>query len=63
METDSDGTPVVDLKQELTELKLENALLRRHLRTIVNYCDAPHWTAKRRWQVRDEANAALKVGK
>lgn len=26
---------------------------------IRNLCDAPHWSAERRWKIRDKAQAAL----
>lgn len=48
-----DGTPVADVLAENRELQAEVAELKRTLRTIRNICDAPHWTADRRWRIRD----------
>lgn len=52
-ETTEDGTPVADLQAELQELKAEMAEIKKGIRAIVSLCDAPHWTAARRWDIRD----------
>lgn len=57
--TATDGTPVSDLQEELRELKVEMAEIKRRLRTIANMCNAPHWNADRRWKVRDIAEGKV----
>lgn len=60
MATLEDGTPIEDVVSELREARAEIAQLKQTLRAIRNLCDAPHWSADRRWKVRDLATGKAK---
>ena len=50
-----DGTPVSDLQSELRELKAQVQVMKQCFRAIGNLCNAPHWTAERRWRIEELA--------
>lgn len=54
-----DAAEVTDLQAELAEARGEIARYKQALRAIRFLCDAPHWTAKRRWTIRDRCNTEL----
>ena len=51
-----DGTPIKDLQAELEERRAEILRYKALCRTITNICNAPHWSADRRWKIRDLAS-------
>lgn len=53
METLPDGTPIEDVVAELKEAKAEIARLRKLMLSINALCNAPHWTAERRWKIAE----------
>jgi hypothetical protein len=54
-----DAQEYADLQKELEEAHAQMANWKRAFREIRNMCDASHWTAKRRWAIRDRCNKEL----
>jgi len=59
-----DGTPISEVLAQLDELQADRMAMKKEVRTalftIINLCEAPHWTAARRHQIRDIAAALRK---
>jgi hypothetical protein len=49
-----------DMRAELVELRAEVQGYKSALRTIYNYCTAPHWNTERKYKIRDLVRATLK---
>jgi DNA-binding XRE family transcriptional regulator len=48
-----DGTPIRDVLADNADLRAEVSRLKGILQTIHNMTTAPHFTAERRWKIRD----------
>ena len=56
-----DDAEIRDLLSTIPELQAEVSQLKKVLRSITAMCNAPHWTAERRWKIEALASGREKA--